>query len=472
ANAIYYDGQSTREPFTYFLSGNLNLNVSGVYSIPISFSYSNQKFQSSNPFSFNRLSIHPSYKWVTTHIGDVSMTFSPYTLSGHQFTGAGVDLTPEGPFKLSAMYGRLLKESEYNEDDPQSQAAYKRMGYGAKASYDFGKFSLGAIFFRAVDDENSITNPVPVEQELHPKENVVASLEGKVKLFERGEIRAEIASSAITEDINAQGEEESPFVLSALLDNNATTQHYKAYNINFFYPVGQGTVGVGYEYIDPEYRTLGAYFFNNDLENITLNATQNLFQNKINIAFNAGLQRDDLDNTKSTQLQRVVSAVTIGYNASEKLNITGGYSNFQSFTNIKNQFDYINEVSQGDNLDTLNFQQISQNANLNVNYILKDTEAKKQNLNIALSFQNAENRQDGRTVENGDSNFYNGNTSYTIGYPESDLNISAAVNVSYSTIGVDNSLTYGPMITVGKKYFDKKLRTTGSISYNQSNSNG
>lgn len=472
ANAIFYDGQSSREPFTYFLTGNVNLNISGIYNIPISFSYSNQKFQSSNPFSFNRLSIHPSYKWVTTHIGDVSMTFSPYTLSGHQFTGLGVDLTPEGPFKISAMYGRLLKESEYNPEDPQSQPAYKRMGYGAKASYDFEKFSIGAIFFKASDDKNSIENPVPVEQELQPKENTVVSLEAKVKLFDKGEVRAEVASSAITEDINAEGEEEDPFILSALLDNNATTQHYKAYNINFSYPVAQGTVGIGYEYIDPEYRTLGAYFFNNDLENITLNATQNLFENKVNIAFNAGLQRDDLDNKKSTQLQRVVSAITIGYNVSEKLTITGGYSNFQSYTNIKNQFDYINEVSQIDNLDTLDFQQISQNANLNMNYILRDTETQKRNLNIGLSYQNAVNKQDGRTLENGDSNFYNGNASYSLGYPVVDLNISAAVNVSYSTIGVDNSLTYGPMVSINKKYFDKKLRATGSISYNQSSSNG
>ncbi|WP_108869789.1 hypothetical protein [Aquimarina aquimarini] len=471
ANSIFYSGDSNREAFSYFLTGNVNLTISGVYNIPVTFSYSNQKFKSSNPFSFNRLSIHPSYKWITTHIGDVSMTFSPYTLSGHQFTGLGVDLTPEGPFKISAMYGRLLKESEYNPNEPQSQPAYKRMGYGVKTSYDFKKFFIGAIFFKASDDKNSIQNPLPIELEVQPKDNVVVSVEGKVKLFDKGEIRAEVASSVITEDINAGGKTENSF-LSTLVKSNSSTQNYKAYNINFSYPVGHGSVGVGYEYIDPEYRTLGAYFFNNDLENITLNATQNLFENKVSIAFNAGLQRDDLENKKSTQLQRVVSAVNVNYNASEKLSITGGYSNFQSYTNIKNQFDYINEVSQTENLDTLDFQQISQNANLTANYILKDTETQKRNLGVGLSFQNAVNKQNGRVLENGDSNFYNGNASYTLGYPLIDLNVSAMVNVSYNTIGVDNSLTYGPMVSVNKKYFDKKLRATGSISYNQSRNNG
>ena len=74
---------------------------------------------------------------------------------------------------------------------------------------------------------------------------------------------------------------------------------------------------------------------NNDLENITVNASQTIFDNKVTIAVNAGLQRDDLDNIKSSQLKRIVSAVNLGYNASDKLNFTGGYSNFQSYTNIK-----------------------------------------------------------------------------------------------------------------------------------------
>ncbi len=472
ANTVFYEGEANRDPFTYFLTGNVNLNISGVYNIPFSFSYSNQKFENSNPFSFNRLSIHPSYKWVTAHIGDVSMTFSPYTLSGHQFTGLGVDLTPEGKFKVSAMYGRLLKESEYVEEDPQSEPAFKRIGYGLKTLYTADQFSVGLTFFKASDDKNSLDTPVPIELELQAKENIVASIEGSVKLFDKGEIRIEAASSAITEDIDAQGDEESPFILSALLNSNSTTQNFKAYNANLTYQVGQGSIGVGYEYIDPQYRTFGAYFFNNDLENITLNATQTLFSDKVNLSFNGGLQKDDLDNTKSSQLQRVVSAVNVTYTASEKLNFSGGYSNFQSFTNIKDQFDFINEVSQIDNLDTLDFQQISQNANLNANYILKDTEAKRQNLNMALSFQNAINKQGGEVTENGDSNFYNGSAAYSMGYPKKNLNISTAVNLSYSTIGADNSLTFGPTVSVNKQFFEKKLRTTGSVSYNQSNNNG
>jgi hypothetical protein len=472
ANAVFYEGDANREAFTYFLSGNINLNISNVYNIPFSFSYSNQEFANSNPFSFNRLSIHPSYKWVTAHIGDVNMNFSPYTLSGHQFTGLGVDLTPEGKWKISAMYGRLLKAVEYDANAPESQPAYERVGYGLKVGYDFGKFFIGGILFKATDDANSLKFPLPLNLEVQANANAVVSVETRVQPFEKAQINAEMAVSTLTEDTNAQGEHPNANVLSSLLETNVTTNQYKAFNLGFSYAIGQGTVGVNYERIDPEYRTLGAYFFNNDLENINVNAAQTILNNKVNVSMSGGVQRDDLDNTKSSQLQRFVSAVTVVYTPNERFNATGGYSNFQSFTNIKDQFELINEVAQTDNLDTLNFQQISQNANLNLNYALKDTDIQKKHLALALSFQNAVNKQDGTTVENGDSKFYNANLAYALGYPKQNFTVSASANLSYNTLGAEASTTYGPIISVGKQFFDKQLSTNGSVSYNNSLTNG
>lgn len=472
ANAIYYEGASNREPFNYFINGNINVNISGVYNIPLSFSYSNQEFGYSNPFSFNRLSIHPSYKWVTTHIGDVSMTFSPYTLSGHQFTGFGFDVTPDKPFKISAMYGRLLKATEYNPDVPDAIAAYERFGYGFKTSYEFEKWQIGMIFFKAKDQENSIDNPLPVDYELTPKDNAVISLETNVTLFDKVQIQGEYALSGITEDIRlGDNENTKKSLLSFLLDENSTTDYYNAFNLALIYPAWNGTIGAGYDRIDSEYRTLGAYFFNNDLENITVNASQNIFNNTLNIAINAGVQRDNLNNTKSSELQRVVSAINVNYTASEKLGINGSYSNFQSYTNIRDQFDYINEVSELDNVDTLNYRQITQNANLGANYIIKKTETKQHSTNLNLVYQNSKNLQDDTELAEGTNSFYNGTAAYTLGYPKNALHISLAANTSYSIIGEDKSITLGPTLAIGKQFLDKKLRTNFSSSYNTSYTN-
>ncbi len=471
-NSIFYDGTANRDPFTYFVSGNLNFNISGVYNIPLSFSYTNQDFGYSNPFKINRLSIHPSYKWVATHIGDVSMTFSPYTLSGHQFTGGGVDIAPPGPFKISALYGRFLKATEYDEEVPEAIPAYQRMGLGLKTSYEFNKASVGLIFFTAKDDENSIENGFPVDLELTPKENAVVSAETHFTLFQRAKIDLEYAISGVTEDINASEPRATAGMLSFLLNENLTTNYYNALNAQLNYPAGNGTVGVGYERVDPNYRTFGAYYFNNDLENITANATQNIFNNKVSISINAGLQRDNLDNTKSSELQRIVSAFNINYTGSDKLSINAGYSNFQSYTNIRDQFDFINEVAQFDNVDTLNYRQISQNANLGANYTLKKTESQQQAVNLNLTYQSSDNKQNGETIENGLSQFYNVASAYTLGYPKNNLNFSVAANVSYNKTGSSNGLTLGPTLTISKSFLDKKLRANFSSSYNSSYNDG
>ena len=61
ASSIFYAGDATRDPFSYFLNGNINVNVAGLYNLPFSFSYTNQKFGYGKPVLMNRLSIHPSY---------------------------------------------------------------------------------------------------------------------------------------------------------------------------------------------------------------------------------------------------------------------------------------------------------------------------------------------------------------------------------------------------------------------------
>lgn len=472
ANTVFYSGNAAREPFSYFLNGNINVNVAGLYNLPFSFSYTNQKLGYGKPVLMNRLSIHPSYKWITGHIGDVSMSFSPYTLSGHQFSGVGVDLTPQGNFKISAMYGRLLKSSEYNNLYPEIVPTYKRLGYGFKTSYAFEKVNLGVTFFKAKDEAGSLLNPVPFELGLTPKDNAAISIESSFKILKKMQVFAEYANSSITEDLRADGNGTGNSLSSFFLHKNSTTSSYDAFKGQLTYPAGKGTLGLGYERIDPNYRTLGGYYFNNDLENITINATQNIVKDKVSLALNLGLQKDNLDKQKQSQMKRVVSSVTADFRPNEKLNLNINYSNFQSYTNSRNQFDYINQVSDYDYLDTLNFRQVNQNAALNINYLIKNDKHLKKAINANFSMQDAVNQQQGRTIEGGASTYYNSGISYTVGYPDKDLNFTGSLNNTYGKTDSGKNLIIGPTIGASKLFFDKKLTTNASTSYNTSYNNG
>jgi hypothetical protein len=81
------DDTTATNPYALYLAGNLNLNFFGAVSVPLSFAYTNQQLSKSVSLPFNRFSLSPSYKWVKVHAGYTSMSFSPYSLAGHELFG-------------------------------------------------------------------------------------------------------------------------------------------------------------------------------------------------------------------------------------------------------------------------------------------------------------------------------------------------------------------------------------------------
>lgn len=470
ANSVYYNSNqnNARDPFTYFLQGSLNVQWYS-FNIPISYSYTNQgeNLDYQLPFNFNRLSLHPKYKWITGHIGDVSMTFSPYTLNGHQFTGGGVELTPKGKFKVSAMTGRLLKATP-DDEDPRTVPAYKRMGYGLKAEYETERYSVGVIGFYAKDAMSSIDS-VPEQKKVLPKENLVLSIEGAYKINHNLDVFVEYATSALTQDLRAQKSSGRSRNLAGLLFNNkVSTEYYSALRAGTNYAFDQSTIGITYERIEPGYQTLGSYYFNNDFENITLNGATSVIDNLLNLSFNVGYQRDDLNNKKDNATSRMVGSINATATINERLNVTGSYSNFRTFTNVKvNQFDNINDDNLLDNhLDTLDYKQLSQTAMLGVNYVLSQKENIQQSINFNYNVNDVANKQNG-VVRIGDASiFHNLNTAYSVGFPKHQLNITGAVNATFNSIGREDAMTIGPTLSVNKRFLANKLNTGLSSSYN------
>ncbi len=474
ASGVYYSSNqnSAREPFTYFLQGALNVSIYS-FSMPISYSFSNQgeDLGYQLPFDFNRISVHPKYKWITGHIGNVNMSFSPYTLNGHQFTGGGVDLIPNGPLKVSAMAGQLLKATN-DDGDPRTVPAYSRMGYGLKTAYEKERYKVGIIGFYAKDNQNSIDS-IPEAKGVLPQENLVVSLEGEVKLGKSFSLQAEYAATAITKDTRAEESDNTEIApIATFFNNRSSTEYYNALRTRLGYSFERVTLGVGYERIDPGYETLGAYFFNNDFENITIDASNSFFKDKLVLAVNIGYQRDDLDGLKANNTNRTVGSLNATLALTERLNIAGSYSNFSTFTNIKpNQFDDINDADLLDEqLEELDYRQLSQTATATINYILSNKKTSNQNLSFNYSLNDVTNEQGG-IVRLGDaSTFHNMNVGHTIDFSERNLSITTAINGTYNTIGRDEATTWGPTVSVGKRFFEKTLNTRLSAGYNNSNS--
>ena len=468
ANGIGYHGNGGygRSPFSYFVNGSINTNIYGVVNLPLSFTLSDFGGRYSYPIPSNRFSIHPSYKWVTGHIGDIAMTFSPYTLNGYLFRGVGADFEPEGGFKGSVIYGRLQKAVEYDTANRTVPAAYERMGFGARVQVEKEKYRAGLIIFRAWDDQNSLINK-PDSLGVFPMENTVVSINTGVKLMKELDLSVEYAASALTHDVRAEGSDGSG-ILAPVVNAKASTGFYNALKTQLQYTLKNTTMGIGYERVDPGYQTLGAYYINNDLENYTVNAAQPLFKGKVQLAMNVGFQRDNLDGTKSGSSTRAIGAFNATYTPTEKVSTTVNYSNFQTYMRIRPQFQTINQLDNFQNLDTLNYSQTSQNASGSLSYTLKQTEALMRIMTFDVSFQETGDNQGG-VVRNGNgSRFYNGSVMYNAMQIKRGLNFSAAFNVTYNTIGRNDFITLGPMVGFNAKLLKKKLTTGTSVSYNAS----
>jgi len=436
---------------SYFVNGTLNFNVLGLLDIPLNLNYSNRKFQYSQPFNFNQISITPRYKWATGYFGTTAMTFSPYTLNGHQFSGGGVELMP-GKWQVSAMSGRLIRSN--------SDSTYNRMGYGLKVVYNPGKYRLGMTYFQAGDNPTSIPAEALDRATIRPQKNVVVGLSGGVNLEKIGQLDVEFTQSFLGSLLPtaSTGAGDETTLKQIFFSGNGVITRKNAFksNLSRSFFKGKTVLGVGYERVDPGYKTFGGYFFTDDFENITVNASQRLWDNKLTLTGNLGRQKDLLE-TKANGQNRLVASGNLLFNPNDRFNLTASYSNFKGFTFIR---DLVREVSRESGLipiDTLNFTQINRNTSLGFAYTTVQKETHTQTLSFNGSVLDAANKQ-GELIRKGQaSQVYNGQASYGFSWSESKLNLNIGYNVNLNTIGNQKVRVLGPSFQLQKSLVGDKL---------------
>ncbi|CAA9196000.1 hypothetical protein [Flavobacterium collinsii] len=468
ANMMYYKSNmpDQREPFTYLLSGNLNISAFN-FSVPLSYSVTNQgnNLGYTAPFDFNRLSIMPKYKWVKAYIGNASMTFSPYTLSGFPFKGIGLELTPQSPFKISLMGGQLLKAVS-EEDASGGIPVYQRFGYGAKIDFEQKKYKIGWIGFYAKDDVNSLN--LRNDKGVTPKENFVNSLIFNTSLMRNLNFNVEYALSVLTDDLRSNTISGGSF-RDKLFSGKESTSFMNALNVNFDYNIQKSIVGLTYERIDPNYNTLGALYFNNDLENIALRFSRPFYQDRITVSSSLGYQRDDLAKAKKQDTKRVVGAINMNFRVTDELNVMGSYSNFSIHTNKKlDQFELINNPNLVHS-DTLDYRQLSQNANVNMSYVFG--RKKNQNLNFNYSIAGQANEQGGIIRKGQASTVQNYNLAHSINLIGVKVALNSSINYTSNEVVRNNNSSVGGAVGASKKMLKDKLNTNLGFLYNNSQSN-
>lgn len=460
--------QGSRDPFIYNLGGNVNLTFV-EWSMPFQFMYSNAGASSGSQVP-SIYAIRPSYKWIKLHAGlGLSMSFSPYTMAGQMFDGAGIELSPKGKFKFQALYGRFLKPIFF-DSVRNNRPMYNRMGAAAKVDYKHEKFSLAYNFLFAEDQARSLPQ-VYEKLDVLPQKNLAMGLQFQSQLTSAISVDGEIGGSLLTRDKRAPEDGKLGFI-GNWINHNSTTQLYKAIKLNSTLNAKIFTLGAGFERIDPNYMAMGALNYNNDIQSISGNFAIPLFQNKVNLAASMGYQTDNLNDQKANETGRLVQSVQLKVTPSEKLNFNSSYSNFSSVTAMRPYQEVVSGVRPLD-ADSLRFQVVNNALNLGVNYVLAASEKSVHNLSNQFAFtQNTSQRGDNSMPATTNLNF---NSSYSISFPKSKLNLNAGVNVNTMKMDTNSNLNLAPMFSASmpiKIKEKEEIKTNASLMYNTSYTNG
>lgn len=459
-NNTFYNAigmQSQRDPYFWQLTANINFNFLNVVQVPFSATISQQQKSFNQPQPFNRFGLSPTYKSLTGHFGHRSMTFSQFSLAGTIFFGAGLEYTPKNnPWRASAMYGRLAKPVERFARDGLifAEPTYRRIAFGTKVGYEKDDISTHLILFRSSDDENSIN--VPDSIDVKPEENLVLGLVTKFKFLSVFTMEIDYAHSMLTRDKTAieRTENELSFRnnLGSLFNANQSSTFNNALSSKLTFNGNLFQLNFAYRRIDPGFTTHGSSFLNNDLEDISGGVALPLFEGRVSLSANAGVQRNNLENQLAAQVSRFIFSTSASVAVSERLNTSIAYSNFSTDTR--------QTLLQDDLLsDTLEFFQVTRNGTVTANYTLGD--AKQSNVFGTLSLQDATDSDGNASI------FTNANVGFsTVINTVWRLNTSANYN---KNVTMDSETTsVGPGFGVGRSLWQNKVQM--NLAFNMFNS--
>lgn len=443
--------EERREPFSWMLNGALNASFYQI-DIPISFVFSEQERSFRQPF--NQFGLSPGYKWVRLHAGYRSMAFSDYTLAGVTYLGGGVELTP-GPLRIMGMYGRLQRSVEEDTTLPFVLPAYERWGYGARLGFESANAEGGISYFRAWDDSASLRRP-PTEIDVRPQENTVAGLDFAFALVPNLlRVEAEAGASILTRDVRSAAADSSdiPDFLNDIHQiRNSTTLTF-AMKGGLRYTSDDFSALLGYERIEPDYESLGSYYFTTDVERYTLEPSFNLFQRKVRVSGSIGLERDNLLETKLARTNRVIGSANIGWDPSQTFGIDASYLNYstgQSAGRLP-----LN--------DSIAVRSVSQSATLAPRFLFVGTKT-NHFITVVGSMQDY---TDKNAFSGGvsDSRSLTGNLIYNLAFVESPLSTGASLLYSETTTGDIVTRATGGTVNGSLGLFGSNLSLGASLGY-------
>ena len=485
---------SRRAPLGNVTTANTNFSVLGFRSgLSLRYSTDDSRLRQ----SMNQVAFNGSWRWVRLSAGDVSPSWSRYSLSGTRIRGGQLQLTP-GTLTLELTGGRAARAIGPREDEPVRRLSYERMLYGARLG--FGRTS-GSYFmlsgFYARDDKDSITLPeefggtgddgtgifgstagiggLEGTQDVAasltdrrigqtrrnftpPAENLLISPEFQMSLFRRSfQIGGQASVSAFTRDLRSErlalDESDIPDLVGRLLPMqiHSSTRVGYAGVAHAGLNVDPVTLRVEYERIQPGFETLGVRSLRDDRQRYSASLGLMLLDRRVQLDNSIGLDEDNLLGQRVQTQQGLDYAVNVTGRISERFTLSGGYGINTSETSGTDP-----EIATGSSEYT------SQTFRVQPMFTLMGTD-RTHSITMAAFYQTFESvSRFEEQVRRADGNTLNAMVSYNV-MMFGGFRVNAALNGLMGEAGGSDVRNYGLNLGTGYTFFDGRLNTNVSL---------
>ncbi len=450
-----------QQPFNWFITGTPTLYIYGI-AIPVSFYWSNQALSFQQPF--NQIGITPSWRWIKLHAGYSSVHFSDYTMAGRRFLGGGVELNP-GKLRFGVVYGRFQEAIEQDSilrPTPGSflgeipNGAFSRKGYSVKLGLGTERNFIDLILLQAADDSTSISNPL-AEYGLNPESNIAFGIKHRLHFTKSIFWESDMAISFYTRNLQVpvldSNDAELPGFIVETLEPRASSQLLYAGNTALGYSGKNIKAGLRYRRISRDFKTMGAYYFQTDIQEYSANASAFLWKRKVNIRGTLGWQTDNLSGDRLRTTNRIIGTGMIGWNVTPALRMDWVYSNFG--IQQRNVIANLN--------DSIRIDQVSQSLQWQSRYQWSQ-QLRPQFVSLMISYQELAPRTRDLNILT-DTRSYQGFAIYSYGIPVYKLNISANAHMLIHTQALGSTRSTGLGASVQHSTLKNKLQMQVGARY-------
>ncbi|MCO6482791.1 MAG: hypothetical protein J5I62_08355 [Flavobacteriales bacterium] len=438
---------------SYFFQANPVLSIYGL-ALPMSLLIASQDKQYSLPF--NRFGLSPYYKWAKLHLGWRSLNFSQFTLGGQQMLGAGFELTP-GKLKASFMYGRfnnaITDISLYNNLN-NATPIFLRKGYAARLGYGSTAHFIELSYLQAEDDLHSVKGIALDSLPAMPAANQAAGLKGQVTLRKKLIIHADAGASYYIRNIASPlRETDDPWVRYAVFPPRFSSRIAFAGEAGMRYRMRGGNLRLTYRRIDPDYRSMGAFYMQTDLEQVTAGFDQAFLKRKVFLRADLGLQRNNLYNTAASNSRRTIGNINLNISPSQAFGIGIQYSNHGISQQIIPQ---LQDPATVVRYDSVLISQVNQSIAISPRLMLNRERPVQHTINMQASMQSLRSGNETYASQEYSSNM--GKLTYVTAFTGRKINLSNSLNYFSTRSTGARSATLGYNLGLSKQFLPDTSR--------------